>query len=69
MAERNEGGGTLFNPWFKDGECSVDGVRVLTEHARGRDKVFETLVDAAADHVVGLKAIGNRSRPLAVNGS
>lgn len=57
MTKRHERGGKLFGPWFEEGESSIDGVRVLTERACGREEVFETLVDLAADHVVGLKAI------------
>ena len=49
--------GQLFALWFDDGDCAVDGVRVLVERAEGRGEVFETLVDIAADHVVGLKVI------------
>jgi hypothetical protein len=47
----------IFQPWFTDGECSAKGVRVLLEKDGGRDEVFEELVQAAADHVVGLKVI------------
>lgn len=47
----------LFAPWFDDGDCDAEGVRVLVERSDGRDEVFETLVDVAADHVVGLSVI------------
>lgn len=57
MTIREENAGRLFEPWFEDVECSCDSVRVLKERARGRERIFETLVDIAADHVIGLKAI------------
>ncbi len=48
---------SLFTPWFESEECSVDSVSVLTERSDGRAVVFDSLVEVAADHVVGLKAI------------
>lgn len=48
---------SLFTPWFDDGECDSDEVRVLVERAVGRDDVLEKLVDVATDHVVGLAVI------------
>ncbi len=47
----------FFTPWFENEECSVVGVTVLTERIDGRAVVFDSLVEIAADHVVGLKAI------------
>jgi len=47
----------LFPAWFEDGGCETDGVQVLVERRRGRDAIFETLVNVAADHVIGLKVI------------
>lgn len=57
MTNRPIRDGKLFGPWFEEGESSIDSVRVFTERACGRKEVFETLVDVAADHVIGLKAI------------
>ena len=48
---------SLFTPWFESEECSVDSVEVLKERSDGRAEVFDSLVEVAADHVVGLKAI------------
>ncbi len=48
---------SLFTPWFDSEKCSIDGVKVLKERTDGRAKVFDSLVEIAADHVVGLKAI------------
>ena len=49
--------GSLFTPWFESEECSVGSVSVLKERTAGRAEVFDSLVEIAADHVVGLKAI------------
>lgn len=47
----------MFSPWFETEKCSVDTVRVLNERADGREVIFDSLVEIAADHVIGLKAI------------
>jgi hypothetical protein len=47
----------LFKPWFVDGDCSVNGIRVMSERVGGREVVLDALVHVAIDHVVGLKAI------------
>lgn len=47
----------LFDPWFEQEECSVETVLVLNERIDGQDVIFDSLVEIAADHVVGLKAI------------
>jgi len=60
---KNEGGSVnqcednLFAPWFEEGDCTVDSVRVLNERDGGRAEIFDLLVKVAADHVVGLKVI------------
>jgi len=55
MTAKNQN--SLFAPWFEREECSVDTVCVLKELPDGRAKVFDSLVEIAVDHVVGLKVI------------
>ncbi len=47
----------LFPIWFQELECSIETVRVLKERKEARESVLQSLVNVAADHVIGLKAI------------
>jgi len=57
MAKSASNGGNLFQQWFLDGDCSSGSVRVLQERKGARDQVLDTIVEAATDHVIGLKVI------------
>lgn len=48
---------SLLEPWFEAENCSAETVEVLKERVDGRAKIFDSLVETALDHVVGLKAI------------
>lgn len=47
----------LFSLWFEPGTSSIDNVTVLNERDDGRAEVFESLVEVAVDHVLGLRVI------------
>lgn len=49
----------LFSLWFEYEECSAENVSVLVERNGGREEIFDTLVEVATDHVLGLKVIAS----------
>ncbi len=51
------GSNRLFFPWFEQRTSTISGVNILNESVDGRGKVFDALVEVAADHVLGLKVI------------
>lgn len=57
MKKARKTGANIFEPWFADGECSEESVRILQEREGGRAEILEALVEVAADHLIGLKVI------------